>query len=699
MVTNSPERRTPQKRRGSPLKWIQCLSISAILLSLFSSGCSSALPGSGASATSSVAGPLVASPSAVSFGGATPIGKSMSSTVTLTNRSATTLSIQSVQMSSPAFSLQGWTGPVTLLPGHSTQVALLFTPPSQGSYSGKLSIASEVKLPITVPPTISSENGVLTTAIVTLSGVAAATPGTPQISITPGSIQLKSGQSEQYAASVTGMTNPAVTWSAMLGVISYGGLYTAPPVKSATADTITATSVSSPSTHSTASVTIQPTSATAPPAPTPPSAPAPPITPPPTPTPVPTPAPGPTPPAGPNTVWTIADQQPVTKAFYPGTIWTTPLPADAGSHLWDNSDAIITHIFAGSDVPSFNSFTLQCLTSGQCTSSFDNGFYYASAADPVFRINTGSGPCPGAPANCAAGKYFHLPSGATWDSVSGDQGLMVWDQSTDIDPTPGGRIISSYYSSGGPRSLPANCTAKTPAQADAQPACQLGWYYNSVNFPFGDPTAIGDGMSSDGSPNGATFLREQEIMQGTIGHALGLETACLRSSSGNGVADPPVFPATGNAIGCSFADSLRPLNGSLFWIDSAYDCSVLPAWQAPVCKAMQTYGGYMHATQGGSASPLWVMPIEGGIAHGSAGINDPYFNDWIITNGVTSCPAGGYPKVCTGANGLEVVEDSATTSEKVILFFFQMPGLITGHHLHIVDPCIPKRLAGQPGAC
>ena len=159
MVTNSPERRTPQKRRGSPLKWIQCLSISAILLSLFSSGCSSALPGSGASATSSVAGPLVASPSAVSFGGATPIGKSMSSTVTLTNRSATTLSIQSVQMSSPAFSLQGWTGPVTLLPGHSTQVALLFTPPSQGSYSGKLSIASEVKLPITVPPTISSEWG------------------------------------------------------------------------------------------------------------------------------------------------------------------------------------------------------------------------------------------------------------------------------------------------------------------------------------------------------------------------------------------------------------------------------------------------------------------------------------------------------------------------------------------------------------
>ena len=146
MVTSSPERRS-QRIPGSPLNWIQCLSISAILLSLFSSGCSSAMPGSGASATPSVAGPLVASPSAVSFGGATPVGKAISSTVTLTNRSTATLSIQTVQMSSPAFSLQGWTGPVTLLPGHNTQVVLLFTPPSEGNFSGKLSIASEVKLP------------------------------------------------------------------------------------------------------------------------------------------------------------------------------------------------------------------------------------------------------------------------------------------------------------------------------------------------------------------------------------------------------------------------------------------------------------------------------------------------------------------------------------------------------------------------
>jgi hypothetical protein len=290
--------------------------------------------------------------------------------------------------------------------------------------------------------------------------------------------------------------------------------------------------------------------------------------------------------------------------------------------------------------------------------------------------------------------------------VEWDQDLLVWDQSSDIDSTPGGRIVSSYLSinTPTPRSLPVNCSATTPAQADAQPACQLDWGASSVNYPFNDPIARGDGLESDGAPGAANFLREQEIMQGTVNHALGLDTACLRSSSGNGVADAPVFPATGNAAGCTFVDSLRPLNGNLFWIDSSYDCSSLPAWQAPVCVALQTYGGYLHATQGGSQSPLYVMPVEGGMAHTTAGVNDPYFNNWIIANSTLTCPSGGYPKTCTGYNvgaqpSLEVLEDSASTSEKLVLYFLQMPGLITGHHLHIVDPCIPKRMAGQPGAC
>ena len=409
--------------------------------------------------------------------------------------------------------------------------------------------------------------------------------------------------------------------------------------------------------------------------------------------------------AGLTGVWTITNQQPVTKPFYPDTLWTTPLPADVGSHLYPASAAIVTNIFGGSDTNG----TYSVIETEIGSSSMGNGFYYSSQADPVFRINAASRPCPPKPINCPAGKYFHLPSGARWDSGAGDENLILWDQSTDIDATPGGRLVFSYFSNSNAfavRSIPMECRATTPAQADQQPRCQLDWYYSAVNYPFNDRFPIGDGIQSDGMAIAGNYLREQEVMQGTINHALGFDTDCLRSANGNGVADPPVFPATGNAVGCKFVDALRPLNGNLLWIDSGYNCNTLPPWQRPVCVAMQTYGGYVHAT--GGAGPLSINPIEGGVAHTTFDINDPMFNEpntggipaWIISNSPgLSCPGGGYPKVCIGTNGIKVVEDSPTTSHKVVFSWFNMPGLITGHHLHIIDPCIPKRMAGQPGAC
>jgi hypothetical protein len=149
--------------------------------------------------------------------------------------------------------------------------------------------------------------------------------------------------------------------------------------------------------------------------------------------------------------------------------------------------------------------------------------------------------------------------------------------------------------------------------------------------------------------------------QCAINHTIPLGTTCLRSTSGNGIADSPVWPATGNAIGCTFVDVNRPLNGNLFWIDSGYSCSTLPAWQRPVCVALQTYGGYIHVTGSG---PLFVMPIEGGIAHSAANQTDPYFNEpnltgttaWIIANSPgVSCPSGGNPRICGLTNGIEFV--------------------------------------------
>src|SRR5215831_12403613 len=61
-------------------------------------------------------------------------------------------------------------------------------------------------------------------------------PPRPSISITPASANIAAGGSQQFAASISGNTNPSLTWqvngvaggNATLGMISASGLYTAP---------------------------------------------------------------------------------------------------------------------------------------------------------------------------------------------------------------------------------------------------------------------------------------------------------------------------------------------------------------------------------------------------------------------------------------------------------------------------------------
>ena len=74
------------------------------------------------------------------------------------------------------------------------------------------------------------------------------------VSISPTSVTLSANATQQFTATVTGMTNTAVSWSATGGSISPSGLYTAP----GTAGTymVTATSVADPTQFDTASVTV-----------------------------------------------------------------------------------------------------------------------------------------------------------------------------------------------------------------------------------------------------------------------------------------------------------------------------------------------------------------------------------------------------------------------------------------------------------
>jgi hypothetical protein len=66
---------------------------------------------------------------------------------------------------------------------------------------------------------------------------------TISISVSPTSATIASGGTKQFAASVTGATNTAVTWSASAGTVSTSGLYNAPTVSVNTTATVKATSV------------------------------------------------------------------------------------------------------------------------------------------------------------------------------------------------------------------------------------------------------------------------------------------------------------------------------------------------------------------------------------------------------------------------------------------------------------------------
>ncbi|WLT30994.1 glycosyl hydrolase family 18 protein [Geothrix sp. PMB-07] len=75
------------------------------------------------------------------------------------------------------------------------------------------------------------------------------------VTIAPSAITLKTGQTQQFTATVTGASNTAVTWTASSGTISANGLYTAPAT--AGSYTVTATSAADGTQSATAAVTVQ----------------------------------------------------------------------------------------------------------------------------------------------------------------------------------------------------------------------------------------------------------------------------------------------------------------------------------------------------------------------------------------------------------------------------------------------------------
>ena len=121
-----------------------------------------------------------------------------------------------------------------------------------GLYTAPASVAATVQVKLTV--TSVADKTASDTAVITVAAPVS-------VSVTPAQVSLGQGQTQQFAAAVTGTANTAVTWSVSpaVGMVSAAGLYTAPAsIASQQVVTVRAVSVADPSKSAAASVTLIP---------------------------------------------------------------------------------------------------------------------------------------------------------------------------------------------------------------------------------------------------------------------------------------------------------------------------------------------------------------------------------------------------------------------------------------------------------
>jgi hypothetical protein len=156
----------------------------------------------------------------------------------------------------------------------------------------------------------------------------------------------------------------------------------------------------------------------------------------------------------------------------------------------------------------------------------------------------------------------------------------------------------------------------------------------TINIGWGGRTAIngnglgtGDAVAAEWG-NLAGIMRAQEVVSGTIGHALFLVLKCDAGSF--------VYPATKAGGACSDRTNAPPM-GTHLWLDlpaTEIDSLGIPAWQKEILHALHRYGAYMGDTGG----PGFALQFESPLTYSSFGRIDPLVpwaqaNGWSLYNG------------------------------------------------------------------
>ena len=384
------------------------------------------------------------------------------------------------------------------------------------------------------------------------------------------------------------------------------------------------------------------------------------------------------------------------------------------SHCWNNSsncaagDVIAQYWFMGQGGCSGNGCGLLNIQSGSATNN--NGqsvpIYYAQASDPLFVMNSST--CNGTGVNVT----FHAPNGANFSGANGDNHLIIYDN-------PDNMYIELYAFGKGAGFSVGTSTCFSGQTCNPQPipnisACTAGRIGTDSDFDFGKTFAVttpgnytlGSDTNSAGIIAGASVLLQRELANNAISHVVRVSTPCV-ANLGAGV-----FPSPSGLLKCASPISKTPQAGMWFicdYTDSQINGTSLPAWQKAVIKQACHYGMVIDQTSGGTTNPFGFSygssgALEGQTAYFKTGTADPYM--------ATIVNEGGWSQGSNNAtNG---------TGSAVGLIFANMPLLTcsgawcgtdsTGRvcssnacdptgHIHLLDSCVAKKLAGQAGGC
>jgi len=392
------------------------------------------------------------------------------------------------------------------------------------------------------------------------------------------------------------------------------------------------------------------------------------------------------------------------------------------SHLWGNTsnpatgDAIAKFWFQGQGgdngcTASTDGCGLFNAPNANNANGTDVTFVYSQKSDPWFKFNSTT--CPsGSPVS----GVFHAPNGSPFTGNAGDQSLLIFDNDQQLiiqfeafNHGSGFNIGTSTCSGTGSSSCAQaipniSYCAATHIGVDSDYSAARIWAYNNANGSF----TLGGTLSSAGEAPYGDYLRFSELNSNVINHTIQVSTPCVSNSG------PGVFPSPGGLLKCATAPAQTVEAG--MWFISDYTDAQINAWPSTVdpmikafWKAASHYGMVLAQTSGGSSTFT-------GFALGATGsvesIKSYQFANAPLTTISSICSANTHLLACgSGSYSTAVVEGYLTHNIPLTTCTGAWCG--TDHsgrvcsstacdptgHIHLLDACVAKELAGVAGGC